>query len=333
MRGLLRRKAYFSAVLLLICTRVGLVLNIRKGNYAYREVAPFSKKIHRKPLYIVKYETNDKKLKVKVSKLYETKKDRPERKLDCYELNIRNDKKFPKYAKKPVSPMSNLFYFSPFKNIISSFPAVNYNIKNKLREEGFQFQNERSDTNMFPSLDDIIKNGDPSTNIHFYRRKKLKSLLYRDPLKFTKTRKVVEKYNRKAPPDKQINYDLFRCDIFHVHSDGTIMNIEENRPPYEEKLEESEKNKEPRFLITTATSCEMCAIKFVFPFRYSNVLFSLLSTKNYLQPGHAKQYNLKVGDKFPAVNEDHKRMLYDNHFAKPKKIRDPLILPGGRRIP
>ncbi|SCP05338.1 conserved Plasmodium protein, unknown function [Plasmodium ovale] len=302
MRELLKRTAYFSAILLLICTRVGLVLNSRKGNYAYREVAPIRKKIHRKPFYIVKYKTNDKKLKAKVSKLYETKKDRPERKLDCYELNIRNDKKFPKYAKKPVSPMSNLFYFSPFKNIISSFPAVNYDIKNKLREEGFQFLNERSDSNMFPSLDDIIKNGDPSTNIHFYRRKKLKSLLYRDPLKFTKTRKFVEKYNRKAPPDKQINYDLFRCDIFHVHSDGTIMKIEENRPPYEEKLEESEKNKEPRFLITAA-------------------------------PGHAKEYNLKVGDKFPAVNEEHKKMLYDNHFAKPKKIRDPLILPDGRRIP
>ncbi|SCM11197.1 conserved Plasmodium protein, unknown function [Plasmodium chabaudi adami] len=267
------------------------------------------KKREKYPYYYVKYNTyqkndgNGKNIKrINISRLHESNNKRPERKLDAYELNIRNDKKFSKYAKKPASPMSNLFYFSPFKNIISSFEPVNYDIKKKLREDGFQFTNEKSESNIFPSLDDIIKDGDPSTNIHLYRRKKLKSLLYGDPSKFANTKKVIEKYNKHLPPEKQIDYDSFNCDIFYVHSDGTIMNIEENRSPYDKKLEEKDKHQEPRFVIMA-------------------------------QAGHAKELNLKVGDKFPIVNEEHKKTLYDNHFAKPKKIRDPLVLPDGRKIP
>ncbi|SBT79991.1 conserved Plasmodium protein, unknown function [Plasmodium malariae] len=308
MFGLLRGKAFISAIIL-VYINLKHVLNKKKKNYMYINDAtlfkPNGKETHRQPLYILKYKKytkGKKKKKICVDKLFESNNDRPERKFECYELNIRNDKKFPKYAKKPVNPMSNLFYFSPFKNIISSFEPVNYNIKKKLREDGFQFQNEKSDSNIFPSLDDIIKDGDPSTNRHFYRRKKLKSILYRDPFRFVKAKKVVEKYNKRAPPDKQINYDMFKCDIFYVHSDGTIMNIEENRPPYDKKLEESEKNKEPRFVVMAA-------------------------------PGHAKKLNLKVGDKFPAINEEEKKKVFDNHFAMPKKIRDPLVLPDGRKIP
>ncbi|CRH01657.1 conserved Plasmodium protein, unknown function [Plasmodium relictum] len=292
----------------LLCTFILIYINLKiflnkKVNYMFFKQYNYpNERVYTRYFYIAKI-YNKKKKNIKISHLYsESNKVRPERKLECYELNIRNDKKFPKYAKKPVCPLSNLFYFSPFKNIVSSFEPVDYNIKKKLKEEGFQFENEKKESNIFPSLDEIIKNGDPSTNIHFYRRKKLKSLLYGDPLKFVKTRKVIEKYNRRAPPDKQINFDLFRCDIFYVHSDGTIMNIEENRPPYEKKLEESDKHKEPRFIITAP-------------------------------PGHAKKNNFKIGDKFPVINEEAKRKVFDNHFARPKKIRDPLILPDGRKIP
>lgn len=238
----------------------------------------------------------------KLNEFFEKNKVRPERKIECYELNIRNDKKFPKYAKKPAAPISNLFYFSPFRNITDYFEPVDYDIKNRLRTEGFQFDEEKKKSNIFPSLNEIIENGDPSKNIHYYQRKKLKSLLYGDPLKFVKTKKIVEKYNKKAPLEKQINYEDFSCDIYYVHSDGTIMNIEENRPPYDKKLEESERYKEPRFIITA-------------------------------KPGHAKEKNLKIGDKFPIINEEEKKKIFDNHFAKPKKIRDPLVLPDGRKIP
>ncbi|KJP85906.1 hypothetical protein AK88_04438 [Plasmodium fragile] len=264
---------------------------------------PNGVKKSKRPYHFVKQKRCPKNCMKKISnKLYQSNTQRPERKFECYELNIRNDKKFEKYAKKPASPMTNLYYFSPFKNIISSFEPVEIDIKKKLREEGFQYENEKSDSNIFPSLDEIIRDGDPTTNMHFYRRKKLKSLLYRDPNRFVNARKFIENYNKRAPPDKQINYDLFKCDIFYVHSDGTIMNIEENRPPYDKKLEESERDKEPRFVIQAA-------------------------------PGHAKERNLKVGDKFPVINEEQKKILFDNHFAKPKKIRDPLVLPDGRKIP
>lgn len=239
----------------------------------------------------------------KISELFKQNKVRPERKVKCYELNIRNDKKFSKFAKKPVAPISNFFYFSPFRNITDYFEPVDYDIKRRLRTEGFQFDGEgRTESSLFPSLNEIIEKGDPSKNIHYYRRKGLKCLLYGDPLKFVKTKQVIEKYNRKAPADKQINYEDFRCDIYYVHSNGTIMNIEENRPPYDKKIEESERYKEPRFIITA-------------------------------KPGHAKENNLKIGDKFPIINEEEKKKLFDNHFARPKKARDPLVLPDGRKIP
>ncbi|GAW82140.1 hypothetical protein, conserved [Plasmodium gonderi] len=284
----------------LICKEgnVKTIIQLKGGNITN------GRKILRRPQHFVKYKTCNKKSIKKIrNKLYESDKvDRPERKLECYELNIRNDKKFEKYAKKPASPMSNLFYFSPFKNIINSFEPVDIDVKKKLREEGFQYENEKSESNIFPSLDEIIRDGDPSTNMHFYRRKKLKSILYRDPNKFANSRKIIENYNKRVPPEKRIDYDSFKCDIFYVHSDGTIMNIEEERPPYDKKLEESERNKEPRFVIMTP-------------------------------PRHAKEHNLKIGDKFPVINEKQKKILFDNHFAKPKKIRDPLVLPDGRKIP
>ncbi|EDL44486.1 hypothetical protein, conserved [Plasmodium vivax] len=298
-------------ILFLACTHITILVSSQRCysrgncNAAHLPEAAFHNgvNIRRRPYCFVKQKGCPKNCVKKISnKLYEANTQRPERKFDCYELNIRNDKKFEKYAKKPASPMANLFYFSPFKNIINSFEPVDMDIKRKLREEGFQYENEKSDSNIFPSLDEIIRDGDPSTNMHFYRRKRLKSLLYRDPNRFVNARKFIENYNKRAPPDKQINYDLFRCDIFYVHSDGTIMNIEENRPPYDKKLEENEREKEPRFVIMAA-------------------------------PGHAKERNLKVGDKFPVINEEQKKVLFDNHFAKPKKIRDPLVLPDGRKIP
>ncbi|VWU50586.1 conserved protein, unknown function [Hepatocystis sp. ex Piliocolobus tephrosceles] len=309
MFGLLRRKRVLcSFILFLAYIDLRLVKNKRKCavNTVLNKIYYPNKRETQKKCwyYILKHNKVNKKKNRKKNnnELYESCKKRPERKIDCYELNIRNDKYFLKYAKKPVSPMSNLHNFSPFKNIIASFHPINFDVKKKLREEGFQFESEKTNSNIFPSLDDIIKNGNPSTNMHFYRRQKLKSIFYRDPLKFVNTKKVIQKYNRTATPEKQINYDTFKCDIFYVHSDGTIMNIEENRPPYEKKLEESEKEKEPRFVIMAP-------------------------------PGHAKEENLKVGDKFPTVNEEHKKNLFDNHFAKPKKIRDPLVLPDGRKIP
>ncbi|CAA9989904.1 conserved Plasmodium protein, unknown function [Plasmodium knowlesi strain H] len=304
-------RVLLRVILLLVCRHIIILVSsqgcYRKSNCLAAQVTEAALQngvnIWKRPYYFVTQKRCPKNRIRKISnKLYEANTERPERKLDCYELNIRNDKKFEKYAKKPVSPMSNMFYFSPFKNIISSFEPVEMDIKRKLREEGFQYENEKSDSNIFPSLDEIIRDGDPSTNMHFYRRKRLKSLLYRDPNRFVNARKFIENYNKRAPPDKQINYDLFRCDIFYVHSDGTIMNIEENRPPYDKKLEESDRDKEPRFVIQAA-------------------------------PGHAKERNLKVGDKFPVINEEQKKILFDNHFAKPKKIRDPLVLPDGRKIP
>lgn len=233
---LLNHKTIICVIFLVLYINVKLSTS-KKLNvfYSYINETGFrnEKKRGKHPYYYVKYnicqknDGNSQKIKkININKLHESNNKRPERKIDGYELNIRNDKKFSKYAKKPASPMSNLFYFSPFKNIISSFEPVNYDIRKQLREYGFQFTNEKSDSNIFPSLDDIIKDGDPSTNIHLYRRKKLKSLLYGDPLKFANTKKVIEKYNKQLPPEKQIDYDSFNCDIFYVHSDGTIMNIE-----------------------------------------------------------------------------------------------------------
>ncbi|GAB67634.1 hypothetical protein PCYB_122020 [Plasmodium cynomolgi strain B] len=318
-------KVLLRMILFLVCTHITILVSSQgcysKSNCSATPLTeatlPNGVNIWRRSYYFVKQKRCPKNRIKKISnKLYESNTQRPERKIDCYELNIRNDKKFEKYAKKPASPMSNLFYFSPFKNIISSFEPVDMDIKKKLREEGFQYENEKSDSNIFPSLDEIIRDGDPSTNMHFYRRKRLKSLLYRDPNRFVNARKFIENYNKRAPPDKQINYDLFKCDMFYVHSDGTIMNIEENRPPYDKKLEESERDKEPRFVIMAAVSGK----------RNENV-------HDCAKPGHAKERNLKVGDKFPVINEEQKKVLFDNHFAKPKKIRDPLVLPDGRKIP
>ena len=36
---------------------------------------------------------------------------------------------------------------------------------------------------------------------------------------------------------------------------------------------------------------------------------------------------------FPMLNEEQLRKVYNNHFAQPKKYREPLLLPDGSVIP
>uniref|UniRef100_A0A3B0MMA3 Uncharacterized protein n=1 Tax=Theileria annulata TaxID=5874 RepID=A0A3B0MMA3_THEAN len=156
-----------------------------------------------------------------------------------------------------------------------------------------------------PYLDDVCEEGDIFRNPRYlgeYRYKYWFNPFYGSPSLPCDAKKLIEEYNEEHPDDK-IDYEKeLLCDLIYCHSNGTIVELRENVLPFDPKTDdvviEGEDPREPRFVV----HCD----------------------KNYI-----KEHNLKKGQIFDLVDEEHRRLYYDNIFFQPKCFRHPIHLPDG----
>nr|PVC53185.1 hypothetical protein MACL_00000250 [Theileria orientalis] len=156
-----------------------------------------------------------------------------------------------------------------------------------------------------PYLDDVCDEGDIFRNPRYlgeYRYKYWFHPFYGSPAMPSDAKKIIDEYNKKNPDD-QVDYERdFLCDLIYCHSNGTIVELREDVLPYDPSTDDvymdGEDPREPRFVIY----CE----------------------RNYI-----KEHGLKKGQIFEQVNEENRKLYFDNIFFQPKSLRHPVHLPDG----
>ncbi|KAL8269835.1 hypothetical protein Esti_006249 [Eimeria stiedai] len=120
-----------------------------------------------------------------------------------------------------------------------------------------------------------------------------------------------EKEREKVP-------EQWLCDTIFCDDRGFVLRFKENAPPYggedepesgpttwellKLRKERQKTEKRHRFIVTAPA-------------------------------GYVAKAGITVGMQLPILNDEQLASIYDNHFAQPKKFREPLLLPDGTCIP
>eukprot|EP00921_Rhytidocystis_pertsovi_P024262 GHVQ01038993.1.p1 GENE.GHVQ01038993.1~~GHVQ01038993.1.p1 ORF type:complete len:655 (+),score=59.98 GHVQ01038993.1:2443-4407(+) len=161
-------------------------------------------------------------------------------------------------------------------------------------------------------LEVIVKEMNSDRNPYLKRRKKgkLKHRSYvhysvdpEKPERCNDWYKEMKKWNKDNPDKQQFNVDLYKFDLIFCDRLGRIVHMKENSPPYNFEF---------------APPPEMDGHE---PF------YILQLAKGYIETRGPQ-----VGEVCEFVNDEQRRVYYENHFAKTRRSRWPLLLPDGRVI-
>ncbi|KAL8453021.1 hypothetical protein Emag_002107 [Eimeria magna] len=132
---------------------------------------------------------------------------------------------------------------------------------------------------------------------------------------------ISKEYNeqvQEAGKEREKVPEQWLCDTIFCDDRGTVLRYKENAPPYggEDEPEsgpttwellklrkERQKTRKPHRFIVTAPA------------------------------GYVAKAGITVGMQLSILNDEQLASVYDNHFAQPKKFREPLLLPDGTCIP